>query len=352
MKIEAINILIPARNESEVIERTLERLLADGIHPQQIDVIADHCQDDTAQIAIRLGTRVWERSDGGPVGKGPAISWWLRQSRDMADPEGTVIILDADSGFEPGLVDEIGSHFPAGVEVAQAVIEPRRLNDSHIALLASFSEIVEQHVFDALRSRLGWSVRLRGTGMAFHRAALEGIGANLRTSAEDIELTILALQAGYRIVWIDSTCIYDPKPMSTRGAARQRARWLKGQFEVLRLNRRAVVGLLFRGPDSMTLVSSLFLKPRTLFIPVKLILAVLMTWFATANGSNGWLVPAGLLWFNLLFEVLAYIYGLSRLKDPWPTIRALLLTPLFGLMWMRSAALAVFSREGWLRGRE
>ena len=75
MKIEAINILIPARNESEVIERTLERLLVEGLHPQQIDVIADHCQDDTAQIAIRLGTRVWERSDGGAVGKGPAISW-------------------------------------------------------------------------------------------------------------------------------------------------------------------------------------------------------------------------------------------------------------------------------------
>jgi cellulose synthase/poly-beta-1,6-N-acetylglucosamine synthase-like glycosyltransferase len=352
MKIELITILIPARNESEVIGATLQRLLEQGLRPDQIDVIADHCQDDTAQIVSSLGARVWQRGEGGRVGKGPAISWWLRQSRPEADPDGIVIVLDADTGLEQGLVETVAAYFQQEVQVAQTAVQPRRLNDSHIARLASFSEIVEQQVFDALRERLGWSVRLRGTGMAFRRAALEAIGPDLCTSVEDIELTILALQAGYRIAWIDSTCIYDPKPLNTRSASRQRARWLKGQFEVMRRYGWQIWRLLFRGLGPMTLVGSLFLKPRTLFIPIKFILAGLLSWCVIRGGWLGWLIPAFALWLNLVVEVMAYVYGLSKLDNPWPTLRALLLTPLFGLMWLRSAALALFSREAWLRGRD
>lgn len=353
MTTKSTTILIPARDEADVLGSTLQRLLEDGLQPEQIEVVADHCQDGTAQIAASLGVTVRERIDGGAVGKGPAISWWLRQSGPTTDLDAIVIILDADSGFEPGLVDEIGRFFQSGVQVAQTLIEPRPSNESHIALLASFSEKVEQHVFDALRSRLGWPVRLRGTGMAFRRAALETIGADLHTSVEDIELTILALRAGYRIAWIDSSWIYDPKPVNAHSATRQRARWLKGQFEVLRRYWREIISLSLRSMGQWSLMGSMFLKPRTLVLPLKLILASLLTWFAPRAGAGlaCLMVPAMLLWLNLGLEVLAILLGLRTLDDPWPTLLALLLSPVYGLMWLRSVVLAVFSKEAWLRGR-
>jgi cellulose synthase/poly-beta-1,6-N-acetylglucosamine synthase-like glycosyltransferase len=282
------------------------------------------------------------------------MSWWLEKTAKEVDPEGLVIVLDADTRIEAAFIERLVQAFHPAVAVAQVRIEPLYSSDSHVAVLAAFSEKVEQHVFDVLRARWGWPVRLRGTGMAFRRTALDAIAGDLRTSVEDIELTILALRAGYLIQWIDSTCIFDPKPMSTSGAARQRARWLKGQLEILRRYWPALLRLMIGGAGSMTLVASLLLKPRTLFLPLKAITAALLTVGGT-QVSHRWawlLLPAGLLWFNVAFEVLAFVVGLRYMDNPWQTVKALLRSPLYGWMWLRSAVLAVFSREAWLRGRE
>lgn len=354
MGLNHITVLIPARNEATVIRSTLERLLEEGLQPPQVHVIADDCQDDTAKIALSLGVRVWERSQPDSVGKGPAISWWLRQTAVSSDTRPIVIVLDADTHIEAGFIKRMVEAFLPAMQIAQARIEPLRSSDSHVATLASYSEMVEQHVFDALRARLGWPVRLRGTGMAFRRSTLEAIAGNLRTSVEDIELTILALRAGCRIQWIQSTCIFDPKPLNTGGAARQRARWLKGQIEILRRYWQDLLRLFIAGPGAMTLVASLLLKPRTLFLPLKCVAALLLT-LTGIQAQGGWvwlMLPAGLLWLDVAFEILAFMVGLRYVDDPWRTVRALLWSPLYGLMWLRSAVLALFSREAWLRGRD
>lgn len=354
MDIRKFIVLLPARDEAQVLGPTLACILDQGLAPDQIHVVADHCQDATPDLAAKFGVRVWERGGAGRIGKGPAISWWLNQSPFPYSDDHIVVVLDADTGLDGGFFEQVASYFDGDVQIAQARIQPLRSNESNIALLASFSEIVEQRVWDALRHRWGWPVRLRGTGMAFQQRALREIAGDLRTSVEDIELTLLAAQAGYHIDWIDSTCIYDPKPATSGGASRQRARWLKGQVEILRTYGPQLALLMIKGPATMTLVGSLLFKPRTLFLPLKVLLAIALTLlvFLGQRGYAWVAVPAGLVWLNLALEGAAMMVGLRYVDRPIQMVKALLAAPLYGLMWLRSAGLALLSRDAWLRSRD
>ena len=68
-------IVIPAHNEAEGITACLVNLQA-GLHKTSacdLVVIADNCQDDTADRAIKAGARVLVRQDEVKRGKGYAL---------------------------------------------------------------------------------------------------------------------------------------------------------------------------------------------------------------------------------------------------------------------------------------
>ena len=54
-------ILIPAHNESQMLEGTLTVSLDEGVLLENIIVVADNCTDLTASIAKKTGVKVWER---------------------------------------------------------------------------------------------------------------------------------------------------------------------------------------------------------------------------------------------------------------------------------------------------
>src|SRR5687768_155204 len=70
-------VVIPAHDEENVIEATIDQLRRLNYPPQLYDVhlVADHCSDSTADTARRAGAIVHERSDGPRSGKGAALSW-------------------------------------------------------------------------------------------------------------------------------------------------------------------------------------------------------------------------------------------------------------------------------------
>ncbi|TLN18706.1 glycosyltransferase, partial [bacterium] len=90
-------IAIPAHNEDTVIAATVQRLLALNYPRDQfaIHIVADHCNDQTAQLAREAGALVHERNQGPRSGKGAALSWLFE--RILQNPRvDAVIIFDAD----------------------------------------------------------------------------------------------------------------------------------------------------------------------------------------------------------------------------------------------------------------
>ena len=65
-----LTVLMPAHNESLVITQTLQSILPQLSDEDQLLVVADNCNDDTALIARKLGANVIERKNKLQRGKG------------------------------------------------------------------------------------------------------------------------------------------------------------------------------------------------------------------------------------------------------------------------------------------
>ncbi|MEW6567716.1 MAG: glycosyltransferase family 2 protein [Chloroflexota bacterium] len=347
---EALTFLILARDEAPIQGRTPTALTAALGPRDQIHIVADHCRDATAAVAVACGAVVHVRTDGGAPGKGPALRWWLEHTRRSCSPLDAVVLLDADSQLGPGFLPGIRERLARGEPVIQASLAPQIRDGGPLMRLAGFSDVVEQQVYDAWKTRLKWPVRIRGTGTAFRRRALERAAARLQTSAEDLEMTLVLAAERIPITLAREVSVLDPKPHDVRGAARQRARWSKGQLHVLRAYPDLVCRLLVQGPRGWALLSSVLLKPKSIVAPLKVALTVLACLSVRRLGlATLPVAAAGLVWLGL--DVIGLLCGLRFVSDRWKTLLALLFSPAFLMLWLRSVCLAAFSRDPWLRSR-
>ncbi len=106
-KIEAllsdITVLIPARNESPYIRRTLEGVKAQG-YGMCIIVIDDQSMDDTALQAKRCGAQII--SGTTPPAEWSGKLWALEQGlKEVKTPY--TLLLDADIELNPGIISEL-----------------------------------------------------------------------------------------------------------------------------------------------------------------------------------------------------------------------------------------------------
>jgi len=343
--------VILARDEAGILADTLldlQTYLPDG---ERIHVVADNCLDETAQIGREAGVVVWERSEEKASGKGAALGWWLRQTADQ-DPDQVVVILDADSRLTPDFVPGLYRWFTEGVEVVQARILPSLEKDTPSALISALSELSEQYVDDVLRNRAGWGVRLRGTGMAFKRSVLTRFAGSLHTMVEDVELTLLLAANGVHVQSTPDLVLLDPKPTSDKGVMHQRARWLRGQAQILRDYRSEIGRLFSKGFAGWSLLASLLLKPKSL-IWLAAFLGSLLLYGAGALMD----IQAGaavLFWFSTIYAIMVgvkILYTVSRIPERRQVRRALLYTPAFLVLWLISFFTALASGNTWLRSR-
>ena len=333
---EGCVILIAAHNESGTIGETVrsfnERLAEWPL--SEVWVVADRCQDSTADEARREAANVAVRVDGR-VGKGAVIDWWLRTYQSVWVKKDAILILDADSRLEAGSLKCIRDEFKAGAKVIQSFVAP--VAGSESGRLAGWSEVIMQRVDDEARSRCGWPVPLRGTGMAFRGEILAELAPRLHTLAEDLELDVLLCSAGVPVTLVSGSVVLDPKPIKSDGAARQRARWLHGQIQVLLAYPRELLAGLFKGgPGAWLLILLLFLRPKILFIGIRVILIFIFPKIALTG---------------LTMDLSYYLAGAFFVEKPASYLLDLISAPRYLFMWMRSFGIALFrrSRKVWLK---
>jgi cellulose synthase/poly-beta-1,6-N-acetylglucosamine synthase-like glycosyltransferase len=338
---KSIAVLILARDEANVISTTVQSA-RQALEPRDaIFVIADHCQDNTADRAAVAGAFVLERSCGKADGKGAALKWLIEQEGDCLDSFDLVVILDADTMVPPDFLRKIKADYQEGT-VMQCLVQPSGYHGSALATLIALSEIHEQQTIDQIRAWFGWPVRLRGTGMVLSTSQLSIVAGLAATEVEDIALSLLFTSRGIAIRRNDQIRVYDPKPHETLLASRQRARWFRGQWGTLLSYHREAWCLVRRGPAGWSMLSSLFLKPRWLA-------DALWLFFAALTAPFFWPL-AGLLLARVLLDFVSLMYTILTSQDRMIFLKAILYAPSFIVMWLRSFFLAS-QKSSWLRAR-
>jgi cellulose synthase/poly-beta-1,6-N-acetylglucosamine synthase-like glycosyltransferase len=337
------HILIPAHNEAGTIGATVSALAAQ-LHEwpgAQVWVLADRCTDETVVEAARAGAQVAERT-AGPYGKGAVLAWWLATHTAYWSEHDSVLVLDADSRLAKGSLAALHALMQSDVVAAQAFVAPAAM--SKAGRLAGWSEVLMQRIDDEARLRCGWNVPLRGTGMVFRVNALAELAPRLHTLAEDLELDVLLAVRQARVLFAPQAVVFDPKPQQTAGASRQRARWLQGQWQVVRDYWPQILHALRKGGlGTWVLLWLLLLRPKMAMMGLRVLL---LSVGLLAGPAGVWL--AGLALVGLFLDALYYLGGIAIVDDRARYIRDLMSAPRYLAMWLYSLGLATV-RRGWLK---
>jgi cellulose synthase/poly-beta-1,6-N-acetylglucosamine synthase-like glycosyltransferase len=232
--ISRIAVVVPAHNEEDGVADTvtsLRRCLAAN-SPHTIVVVADNCDDRTADRAQAAGARVLVRNDSELRGKGFALEFAFRVL--LGEGFDAMAVVDADTIVEPAFLAVIERCLAQGADAVQCrygVLNPQasmRTRLMNVALLA----------FNVLRprgrERLGLSVGILGNGFALTSDTLRAVPYDTHSVVEDLEYHLRLTRAGKAVRFADRTTVRAKMPTSSSASGTQRARWEGGRMRMIR----------------------------------------------------------------------------------------------------------------------
>ncbi len=310
-------VLIPAHDEEAGLPATL-RSVAAAEYPRErvrVIVVADNCTDGTAAVAHSHGVRCLERHDPDRRGKGFALAFALPHV--LAAGPDVVLVLDADCELHPAALRELDARLAARADAVQAAVRSRNADDGPGGYVAAVGTAIDNAAAAGL-DRLGLSVPLRGTGMAFRRGVLEAVSWDAHSVVEDAEYGDRLAKAGIRVCFAGRAVVACEAPADVAALVRQRRRW------------RAAVAL----PGQSVLLRSAVSKPLVLAQLAAAGAASVAAWLvAPSPGTLGCVAGAG-----VLALLTAGVYGRAVLEVGLSRHRVRLLL----------AAPVVVVRLGWL----
>jgi glycosyltransferase involved in cell wall biosynthesis len=333
-------ILIPAHNEEHGIGKTLTDIVG-GLRPgDRCVVVADNCQDGTAQAARAFAVEVLERNDLSRNGKGYALEHGMNHLR--ADPPEVVLVIDADCQ-----VDRAGVHTLADVAATSGhpiqggnVLYPPP--ESGVgSRVSSFAFLFKNHIRTLGMAQIGGPCLLFGTGMAFPWSLASTIQWATADSVEDMQLAVKLAMEGKSARYADVPCVSGILPSGKSAARSQRRRWEHGHLRTILKYAPRLIGIgLLRGKLQLLLLGcDLAVPPLSLLAMIVLAAGVVL--------ATGWWFTGIWIWTALLgcaagLAGVSFLLAWARFGRSILSFRDLVLIPVyivsklpiyFGLLW-------------------
>jgi poly-beta-1,6 N-acetyl-D-glucosamine synthase len=292
-----VSIIVPALNEGKVIQAALRSLIRLDYPRYEIIVVDDGSTDDTFQKASELrgefggrSVRVVRKANGG---KASALNLGISLARYPF-----VLCMDGDSALSSDTLEVAIGHFrdPAVGAVAGNVKVANRGN-----LWTRLQALEYIQGLNMPRRAQGFMRAVNiipGPIGVFRRELLLQVGGyDTDTFAEDADLTLKILTAGWRIVYEDRAIAYTEAPQTLGALIKQRYRWTRGVLQAIAKHSDVLWNL--RGD-------------RAVWLSLAMMLFEAMIW------------PFMNLVANLFFVLLALAYGASVYVVAWWTLLTLM----------------------------
>jgi 1,2-diacylglycerol 3-beta-glucosyltransferase len=235
-----VSIIVPARNEEDVIADTVRCLCAldyrdaAGTPAFEVIVVDHRSTDRTGQVldALRreLAFAVCRPSVEDGVGKAVALNVGLAAARGEA-----ICVFDADARVAPDFLARLIPHLArpgvAGVQARKLVYDGR---GSLLMRAQEDDYFVFQTLTQRSRHRIGGAVILTGNGLVTRRDALEAVGGwNEDALTEDIDLSVRYALRGWTVHYCEDVVVWEEAVATWRALVHQRTRWSEGSLGCL-----------------------------------------------------------------------------------------------------------------------
>ncbi|TSA87153.1 glycosyltransferase [Deinococcus detaillensis] len=225
----SVTVIVPAYNEAKVINASIASLLASDLPNLQIYMVDDGSTDGTfeaAQAVYGQHPRVTLRriTNGG---KARALNYAIAR----VDTE-VVLLLDADTQINKEAARLLARHFadPAVAAVAGNAKVGNRVN--LLTRWQALEYITAQNLERRALAQLNAISVVPGAIGAWRREVLLSLGSfDHDTLAEDADLTMRALRAGYKVTYELGAVARTEAPDTLQGFLRQRDRWMFGTLQ-------------------------------------------------------------------------------------------------------------------------
>ncbi len=229
------DVIVPAHNEAAVIRRSVTSLkrLDWPRHLYRIVVIADNCEDSTAQLARAAGAEVLERRDSSQRGKGHALDFAFRHSLACGFAD-AVAVVDADTEVSVNLLEAFAARLEHGANAVQAHYGILNAQASWRTRLLTIAKAAFHVSRSRARERLGLSCGIRGNGWCVTCELLRTLPYEAYSLTEDLEYGICLGLAGYRVHYAGEADANADMTVDGAAARTQRQRWEDGRMQLIR----------------------------------------------------------------------------------------------------------------------
>jgi cellulose synthase/poly-beta-1,6-N-acetylglucosamine synthase-like glycosyltransferase/peptidoglycan/xylan/chitin deacetylase (PgdA/CDA1 family) len=231
-----VTVVVPAFNEAANIAATVRSLVGSDYPSVEVIVVDDGSTDGTAEIVRALGlpnVRVVRQANAGkPAALNTGIA---RALNDL------IVLVDGDTVFERETIGRLVQAFadPAvGAVSGNTKVANRRGllgRWQHLEYVVGFN--LDRRLYD-----LGECMpTVPGAIGAFRREVLDAVGGvSSVTLAEDTDLTMATLRAGWHVVYEETAIAWTEAPSTLRQLWKQRYRWCYGTMQAIWKHRTAL----------------------------------------------------------------------------------------------------------------
>ena len=244
-----VTIVMPVFNEGTVIRAALKSLMAID-YPHLEIIVVDDGSDDASyaraeKISVRnpnVSIRVLSKPNGG---KPDALNHGLSHARGEI-----VVCVDGDSTIDPSAIRHLVRHF-ADPKIGAVAGNVRVANPQKFwAAMQTLEYIQGYGLLKRAQSYAHIVSVVPGPLGAFRKSAIANVGAyESDTFAEDYDLSVKLLGAGWHIVYEPLAQVWTEVPESLLDLIKQRYRWTRGSLQVA-LKRSAVLRHPLKRPMS------------------------------------------------------------------------------------------------------
>lgn len=227
-------ILIPARDESKVIEELLNSILNQTrkINSDDVYVIVEEESDKTVEIVKNKNMNIIFRHDLTKKRKGYALDDAVKEILEQKKHYDAYFIFDADNVLDKDYIKNMEEAYEDGYDIGIGYRNTKNGNDSVIAAASSLTFSMINTLGNEHKTKCNNTLTISGTGFYIKGDIVEKLGGYpFNSLTEDYELTLYATLNDLTTTYVKDAIFFDEQPVKYNITINQRTRWIKGFFE-------------------------------------------------------------------------------------------------------------------------